>query len=258
MGETRQLRTTDGQAFDVYLAGAEDADAAVMILHEWWGVKPHNRQWAERLGELGYRTLVVDLYDGRTTDDAEQAGAWMREIDQAAADAKLLAALTHLDLERPGRRIASYGCSFGGKQSMRATLLAPSKVTATVVAYCAMENDVERLKRLPGPVFAAGAVGVTIGVGIAGALSGRPQSFEELIATALVGPGVVALVAGLFVVVAMILWGRGETRAYPTPAYRPEFSEDCFGVWLGGAGDAARVLEEAGADEVIDLTEVSS
>jgi molybdopterin-containing oxidoreductase family membrane subunit len=114
------------------------------------------------------------------------------------------------------------------------------------------------LKRLPGLVFTAGAVGVMIGVGVAWALSGRPQSFEELIATALVGPGVVALVAGLFVVVAMILWGRGETRAYPTSAYRPEFSEDCFGVWLGGAGDAARVLEEAGAVEVIELTEVRS
>lgn len=152
MGETRQLQTADGQAFDVYLAGPEDADGAVMILHEWWGVKPHNRQWAQRLAELGYRTLVVDLYDGRTTDDPEQAGAWMREIDQAGADAKLLAALAYL--QRPGRRIASYGCSFGGKQSMRATLLAPHKVAATIVAYCAMETEVERLKRLQGPVLA--------------------------------------------------------------------------------------------------------
>jgi hypothetical protein len=109
------------------------------------------------------------------------------------------------------------------------------------------------LKRLPVQVIVAGGVGVLIGIGAAAALSGRPQSFEEFIALALVGPGVVVLVAGLLAVVAMIVWGRGEVRAYPAPSYRPEFSEDRFGVWLGGADDAVRLLEEAGAVEVIDL-----
>ncbi len=152
MGETIQLKTAGGQPFDVYAAGPDDAKGAVMILHEWWGVMPHNRDWADRLAELGYRAIVVDLYDGRLTEDAEQAGLWMREIDQAAADAKLNAALAYL--EAPGRRIATYGCSFGGKEAMQATLLAPEKISATIVAYCRMETDVEKLKTLRGPVLA--------------------------------------------------------------------------------------------------------
>ncbi|MEN8180218.1 MAG: dienelactone hydrolase family protein, partial [Pseudomonadota bacterium] len=143
MGETIQLNTATAQPFGVYAAGPEDAKGAVIILHEWWGVMPHNRDWVDRLAALGYQAIVVDLYDGRTTDDPEKAGSWMREIDQAAADEKLKAALAYLEL--PGRRIATYGCSFGGKESMQASLLAPQKVTATIVAYCRMETDVEKL-----------------------------------------------------------------------------------------------------------------
>jgi carboxymethylenebutenolidase len=152
MGKRIQLQTADGRPFDAYLAGPGDANAAVMILHEWWGIKPHNRDWADRLADLGYLALVVDLYDGRVTDDPEEASGWMREIDQSVADAKLKAALAYLSA--PGRRIATYGCSFGGKQSMQASLLAPHQVAATIVAYCRMETDVEKLKTLQGPVLA--------------------------------------------------------------------------------------------------------
>jgi carboxymethylenebutenolidase len=104
------------------------------------------------LADLGYLALVVDLYDGRVTDDAEQASRWMSEIDQAIADEKLQAALAFL--KKPGRPIATYGCSFGGKQAMQATLLAPDQVAATILAYCRMETDVEKLKTLQGPVLA--------------------------------------------------------------------------------------------------------
>ncbi len=37
---------------------------------------------------------------------------------------------------------------------MQATLLAPNQVAATIVAYCRMETDVEKLKTLRGPVLA--------------------------------------------------------------------------------------------------------
>ena len=134
MGEMIQLETGDGETFQAYAAGPADADRAVMLLHEWWGLMPHNKTWADRLAELGYRTLVVDLYDGRVTDDAEQAGAWMREIDQVAADRKLLAAIDALQAE--GRKIATYGCSFGGKESLHDVLGGnPGMIRARRVAF---------------------------------------------------------------------------------------------------------------------------
>ncbi|MEW8230507.1 MAG: dienelactone hydrolase family protein [Candidatus Thiodiazotropha endolucinida] len=152
MGRKITLKTSQDEPFSAYLTGDKAAASAVMILHEWWGVMPHNRLWADRLAEIGHLALVVDLYDGRTTDDPELAAEMMRNIDQQRADRKLLAAIDFL--HTTGRRVASFGCSFGGKESMRASLLQADKVSATIVAYCRMETEVERLKKLSGPVLA--------------------------------------------------------------------------------------------------------
>jgi dienelactone hydrolase len=43
---------------------------------------PHNREWANRLADIGHLALVVDLYDGQTTDDPELAAQIMRNINQ--------------------------------------------------------------------------------------------------------------------------------------------------------------------------------
>ncbi|MET0029126.1 MAG: dienelactone hydrolase family protein [Candidatus Thiodiazotropha sp.] len=152
MPEDIQLTTRDGENFSAYLCGDEAAQAGALILHEWWGLKPHNRVWAEMLADQGYRTVAIDLYDGRVTDDAEQAATWMREIDQAAADRKLIAAIEALGAGN--RKLGVYGCSFGGKQAMQASLLRPEAVTATALAYCRMETEVDKLARLQGPVLA--------------------------------------------------------------------------------------------------------
>jgi carboxymethylenebutenolidase len=151
-GKTASLKTAQGHEFSVYVSGSAQSHRAILILHEWWGLKPHNRDWADRLADLGYLVLVVDLYDGRLTDDPEEAGRWMRELDQTRADAKLRAAVNYLN--SPARRIATYGCSFGGKEAMITSLLEPDAVSAIVVAYCRMETEVAKLRRLKGPVLA--------------------------------------------------------------------------------------------------------
>ncbi|MET0068068.1 MAG: dienelactone hydrolase family protein [Candidatus Thiodiazotropha sp.] len=152
MPQKIELSTRDGETFSAYQCGNDAAQASVLILHEWWGLMPHNRLWAEQLAEQGYRTLAIDLYDGRLTDDSEQAATWMREIDQEAADRKLIAAIE--TLTEGNRKLGVYGCSFGGKQAMQASLLRPDSVTATALAYCRMETDVEKLACLQGPVLA--------------------------------------------------------------------------------------------------------
>ncbi len=152
MGREIELATSQGEPFKGYLAGVAQAGGAVLLLHEWWGIMPHNRQWADKLAAAGYQCLLIDLYDGRVTNDSEQAAEWMREIDQAAADRKLTAAIEFLSA--PERRLAVYGCSFGGKQAMRASLLCPEQVAATALAYCRMETDASRLSTLQGPVLA--------------------------------------------------------------------------------------------------------
>lgn len=146
------LRTACGDYFDVYVSGSAEAQRGILIVHEWWGLKEHNLDWADRFADLGYRAMAIDLYDGRRTDDADEASQWMRELDQDLTDSKLQAALDTLRLA--GRKLATYGCSMGGRQAMIATLLEPDSVAATVVAYSRMETDLAKLQTLAGPVLA--------------------------------------------------------------------------------------------------------
>ncbi len=145
------LTTAQGEPFQGFAAGDPHARGGVLLIHEWWGLRPHNRRWAERLAELGYRTLVIDLYDGRVTDDAAQASEWMRAVDQSVADAKLRAGLD--ELSRTPRKLATLGWSFGGRQALRAACLFAERVSAAVVYYSRMETDLDALRRLRGPVL---------------------------------------------------------------------------------------------------------
>lgn len=146
------LKTPDGTEFEVSEFGPEDAKSAVLIIHDWWGVLDYNRDWAERLAAEGYRTMVIDLYDGERARSAEHAGEMMRTLDQDIADSKLLAAIKHL--KQGSRKLASLGWSFGGRQALQSALLEPESVVATVMYYCRMLNDVEQLQQLSGPVLA--------------------------------------------------------------------------------------------------------
>jgi len=146
------LKTPDGTEFEVSEFGPDDAKLGVLIIHDWWGVLDYNHEWAQRLAAEGYRTMVIDLYDGERARSAEQAGEMMRSLDQDVADTKLLAAINYL--KQGGRKLASLGWSFGGRQAMQAALLEPESVVAAVMYYCRMLNDVEQLQQLSGPVLA--------------------------------------------------------------------------------------------------------
>ena len=146
------LTTRDGIEFETYEAGPDDASGAVLILHDWWGLLDYNRAWADRLGELGYKALLIDLYDGERAATVEEAGELMRSVDQDDADTKLQAALNYL--KKGGRRVATLGWSFGGHQAMQAALMDPDAVVAAVLFYCRMVSDEAILADLGGPVLA--------------------------------------------------------------------------------------------------------
>jgi dienelactone hydrolase len=115
---------------DVNLAGylcvpAGDAKLpAVIVIHEWWGLNEFARRQAERVAELGYVALAVDMYgDGKVTDKPEEAGklagavreseALWRGRAKAAFDA--LAAHPRVDASR----IAAMGYCFGGATALQ-------------------------------------------------------------------------------------------------------------------------------------------
>lgn len=145
------LKTSAGDEFDIYEQGPVDAERAILIIHDWWGVKPYNIAWAERFAAMGYRALVIDLYDGDNPRDATEAGEMMRSIDQDVADRKLQSALDYLKAGQ--QRIAVLGWSFGGLQAQQASFLDPESVAATVFYYCRTLIEPESIASLQGPVL---------------------------------------------------------------------------------------------------------
>jgi carboxymethylenebutenolidase len=72
-----------------YLALPEAGSGpGVIVIQEWWGLTDHIAEVADRLAAEGFVALAPDLYGGRTTHDADEAGELMTSlpVDQAARD----------------------------------------------------------------------------------------------------------------------------------------------------------------------------
>ena len=92
--------------------------AAIILIHEWWGINDDLRQKARDFAEEGYIALAVDLYNGEsaaTPAQARKLAGAVRE-DGDGAFANLGAALDYLrqrdDVD--AERLASVGWCFGG------------------------------------------------------------------------------------------------------------------------------------------------
>jgi len=130
------------------------ATAAVIVLHEWWGLNDHVKHWTDRLAADGYDALAVDLYGGKIATDREEALAAMQAVDEAAALATLRAAHRHL-VAKDGlaaERTAVIGWCFGGAWSLRLAAAEP-ELDACVLYYGRLIEDSEALTAMRAPVL---------------------------------------------------------------------------------------------------------
>jgi carboxymethylenebutenolidase len=60
----------------------------VLVIQEWWGLTDHIADVTDRLAAEGFVALAPDLYGGRTTHDADEAGAMMMSLplDESARE----------------------------------------------------------------------------------------------------------------------------------------------------------------------------
>lgn len=145
-----------GQPIAAYVARppGEGPFPAVIMLHEFWGLKEDIIGKADALAEQGYVVVAPDMYRGQTTD-------WLLRAIYLALTVPEAQALSDLDpvfdwlQEQPDvdpDRIVVMGFCYGGGKALQYSLRNP-ELAATGVFYGSLESDPAVLGQLPGPVL---------------------------------------------------------------------------------------------------------
>lgn len=122
-------------------AGSGKAGGVVLI-QEWWGVNDHIRSIVSRLADAGFVALAPDLYRGKTTKDANEAGKLMTELPRERALGDIAGAVEYLrGHERTNGKVAVLGFCMGGALSFRAAAAVPG--LAAVVPFYGLPDPKE-------------------------------------------------------------------------------------------------------------------
>lgn len=149
--------TIDGKTISGYLARPADAPAnipGILLIHEWWGLNDNIKRTAEILAAEGYAALAVDLYGGRTAENADSAKQLMQEAmaHGAASEENLRQAYGYLN-RQGSARVGVIGWCFGGGVALRTALNMAEKINALAIYYGPLVLDRKALASLRMPVL---------------------------------------------------------------------------------------------------------
>lgn len=116
---TYELDTLNMQGYIAYDENQEGKRPGILVVHEWWGHNEHARNSAEKLAELGYTALAVDMYgDGKQADHPDKAGEFASAVmsNIESAKARFLKAKEVLESHETvnSEQIGAIGYCFGG------------------------------------------------------------------------------------------------------------------------------------------------
>ena len=140
-----------------YLSQPENikAKSGLIVIHEWWGLNEDIHLMADQLAGLGYHSLAVDLYDGKSAEGVREAFQLMTGLskNEDAALANLKEAYDYLTNELGVEKVGIIGWCLGGKWSLRGSLMLPNEIDATVIYYGSLIDNREQLATLEMPII---------------------------------------------------------------------------------------------------------
>jgi carboxymethylenebutenolidase len=148
----REIFEGDGLEVEAFVARPDDVEKApaVIIVHEWWGLNRHIENVAERFAEEGFIAVAADLYEGKTTKDAQEAAKLMGALKQEDGLARLQVVLKRL---RAMPEVT--GVCMGGTFAL--LLACNAKVEASAPFYGDVPVDITVISKLSCPVLFIGA-----------------------------------------------------------------------------------------------------
>jgi len=153
-GKMIQFDTPDGKtANGYYLKAKKKSDKWLFVYQEWWGLNDNIKNQAQifykDLGE-NVNVLALDMYDGKSTSDPQEAGQLMRGASQVRLESIVKGGMAFAGEDA---RIANVGWCFGGGWSLKSGLLGSSQNVGVVMYYGMPVDDVELLKTLNSDVL---------------------------------------------------------------------------------------------------------
>jgi carboxymethylenebutenolidase len=124
MGETIHFSTPNGGEVSGYLARAAGSTKNVIVIQEWWGLNKQICGVCDRFAAVGFTALAPDLYQGRVTEDPDEASHMMSGLDwPGATEQDVRGAVQYLKAD--GGKVAVMGFCMGGALTIIASVKIP-------------------------------------------------------------------------------------------------------------------------------------
>lgn len=118
--ESLNISTSQGATTAYVARPAEKPIAAVVLIHEWWGINDHIRDIAGRYAGEGYLCVAPDLFRGRVAKDVEEASALMQALELDDGVETIHKAIQETERVYGQNKIGITGYCMGGIYALRA------------------------------------------------------------------------------------------------------------------------------------------
>ena len=119
--ETLNLETSNGATTaHVALPAEASESAAVILIHEWWGINDHMRDIAARYAGEGYTCITPDLFRGKVARDPKEAAQLMNTLPIEDGIDTIKSAIAEAEKKYSVGKIGITGYCMGGTFALRA------------------------------------------------------------------------------------------------------------------------------------------
>jgi carboxymethylenebutenolidase len=153
--ESLNLTSSKGATTAYVARPQEEATAAVVLIHEWWGINDHMRDIAGRYAKEGYLCVAPDLFRGRVAQDTNEASALMQALEIQDGTETINKAIQETQRVYQTKKFGISGFCMGGTFALRAACEI-SELSAAAPFYGEIPDE-EVLQKLKVPtLFIAG------------------------------------------------------------------------------------------------------
>ena len=152
IGKMVSFRNSAGQTEKVFFIQVPDSKKTLLVFHEWWGLNDNIKKECQRLSKAlpEVNILALDLYSGQVATNPEDAGKFMKSVNNEKALDVIKSAVKSFASDH---KLGSIGWCFGGGWSLQTAILLPDQLKSCVIYYGMPETDASRLVKIQARVL---------------------------------------------------------------------------------------------------------